>query len=76
MTSEYRLLSKGPLCPSVTAKGENEIIVVGTLLTTVEESALKRATGQNIAPYERVVRIPREVFEAAVDKILGEKVEA
>lgn len=76
MKKEYNLLSKGNECPAVMEKGAHEIVVVGTLMTEEEESTMKKATNHKIAPYERVVRIPRHVFQAAIDKLLTEKSEA
>ena len=82
MKNSYRLLAiertadSDPGCPAVIEKGEHEIIVVGSILTEEEESAMKKNAKVGVAPYERTVRIPRAVFEAAVDKLLTEKAEA
>ena len=73
--SEYRLLSNAcpaGTCPAVMEK-DNEIVVIGSLLTSDEESDMKQSAKVGIASYERTVRIPRAVFDAAVNKILTEK---
>lgn len=77
MKNEYRLLShpsdRG--CPGVIENGD-DIVVIGSLLNSEEENDMKNATRMGVSPHERVVRIPRAVFNAAVDKLLTEKCQA
>lgn len=71
----FRLLSQPCIedCPAIIESGE-DIIVIGSMLTEAEENAMKEGADVGVAAHERTVRIPRAVFEAAVDKLLTEKV--
>ena len=72
--AQYKLLSNdcSGTCPAVLEDG-NDIVVIGTLLTEQEEAKMIKEAKVGVASYERTVRIPRQVFEAAVDKFLTAK---
>lgn len=73
MKTQYTLLSKGPACPAVYENDKEEIVIVGSLLSEDEQSDMTKKTSHKVAPYEKVVRIPRDVFNAAIDKLLTKK---
>lgn len=74
MKNNYRLLSQPCQedCPAVIENGK-DIVIIGVPLTEQEEAKMMKQADVGIASHERTVRIPRDVFEAAVDKMLTEK---
>jgi len=75
--SKYQLLArlectKG--CPAVLGSpSDNQVIVIGSLLSREEEAKMKKSAKVGVASDERTVRIPKAIFEQAVDKYLTQK---
>jgi len=79
MKNPYRLISlECPPggCPAVLEKGKKEVVIIGSRVSTKEEAAMKKYAKVGVARHERTIKIPRAVFDAAVDKLLSERVGA
>lgn len=76
MKNDYKLLSDdcglAGGCPAVVEKGE-EILVIGSLLTSNEEETMKKSVKVGVSSHEGTVRIPRDVFNQAVNRYLTAK---
>ena len=63
-------------CPTVMLKDDSkEVVIIGTLMSKDEEKDMvKNASSKvGVAPHEATVRIPRAIFEKAVDNFLTQR---
>jgi|GEM_PF-2463151 hypothetical protein len=76
-TAKYIVIAScGNPCPTVMEKPDSdEVVVIGTLMSTEEEADMVKTASSKVgvAPHEKTVRIPRAIFEKAVDNYLTQK---